>query len=534
MTPSPPTSAIGSRPRGRPQRLPVDITPWEHSTIDGNRRMAWLLAVTRLLSPTTAPGGRRGFIEAMGARGIRLDTSRVSRLEAGEQTPLQRVIAGYEQVSGVPAGSLQSVNALLRRASGLAGSVEKGLGVSSALLDESFERIDRQRADGSDWLRVSRELETRERVYLPPQLWASLTTQLVGELTRATGMAHVRRYEAAASLLHNSTGRRHLTMAIGRFVMDPDAQSVTPALALLQEVNDHPAGELVLRLMGEGNPLLRRGAAGVAGALAARDGFVHDRYDALERHVGSELSRDSPTLRRSDALDLASRLPEASYARILGAVNDTRVRSALTRACTSLELVDRDVSRTTCEGIATFAEAAAGRAAQDPDQMLRRLLREALFHVHRDRRQLAAIVLAASPYARPVAEAAMSASVERNDATAAMSWSLLRRMGHVLDRGEVAERAFAEKRPALHASALITLGLSTGAVPHAMGEHLLRTAHEHSSTRLGHAATFALGMSGHQHLQALANQAGPCQRAALWWTSVGSALHDNAQVNPDR
>ncbi len=526
MSTSPRTAPTSSRPRGRPQRLPVDVTPWEDPDLDSTRRFAWLLAVTRLLSPATVTMGRRQFIEAMARHDIRLDAARVSRLEAGELTSKPRVIAGYEQVSGVLPGSLLSVNALLQRFAHSADSDERRATVSAAQLDRSFDRIDRGDPDGGDWLQVANAVQSTDSVYLPPSVWSSLTTELVSELTRSTGIAHVRRYEAATSLLQNATGRRHLTMAVGRFVMHPDAQSVTPALSLLQEVPDRPAGELVLRLMGEGNQLLRRGAASVAGALAARHGFLDERYDALEGHVAAELSRDSSILRRSDALDLASRLPDASHRRIVGAVNDVRMRAMLTRACTSFELVDREVSRAITEGIATSAEAAAGRAAQDPDQMLRRLVREALFHVHRDRRHLAAVVLAASPYARPVAEAALDAAAERDETTAELAWSLSRRLGHVLDRAEVSDRAFAERRPALHASALVTLGLSLGELPQPMAEHLRRTARTSTGTRVGHAATFALGMAGHPYLTALAAEAGPWQRPAQWWASVGPALHD--------
>jgi hypothetical protein len=521
-----PTRTAVARPRGRPQRLPVEVTPWGSPTFDSARRVAWLLAVTRLLSPTTAPGGRQGFISAMGAHEIRLDASRLSRMESGEQHPAVKVIAGYEAVTGVPTGSLQSVSALLRRGAGLPRNLDRRSTMSTALLDETFERIDAEKATGYDWLQLARELEALDRVYLPPRTWAALSTQLVSELTRSTGIAHIRRYEAAATLLHDPAGRRYLTMGIGRFVMHPEAQSVTPALSLLQETADHPAGDLVLRLMGDESPLLRRGASGVAGALAARNGFPDGREETLERHVRAELIKRGAGARRSDAVDLASRLPEASLARIVASITDSHLRSLVVRVCSTLELVDRDVSRGVCEAIATFAEATCGRAAHDPDQMLRRLLREALFHVHRDRRQLAAVTLAASPYARPVAEAALAATTDRDAATAALLWSLLRRMGHVLTREQVAAAAYEETRPVLHAAALVTLGLATGDVPSRMADHLLATARDRAGTRMGHAATLALGMTGHRHLETLTSQAGPWSGAARWWTSVGPALHD--------
>ena len=159
--------------------------------------------------------------------------------------------------------------------------------------------------------------------------------------------------------------------------------------------------------------------------------------------------------------------------------------------------------------------------------MLRRLVREALFHVHRDRRRLAAIVLAASPYARAIAEASLVVVRDSDEATAGLTSSLLRRLGHVLARAEVSEMALSEGRKSLRASAFVTVGLSRGTLPEQMADHLCQTARTSSGTRLGHAATFALGMSGHPHLKAMAAQKGPSQSAARWWTSVGPALHDD-------
>ena len=364
-------------------------------------------------------------------------------------------------------------------------------------------------------------------MYLLPSTWATLTDQLVTELTRSTGIAHVRRYEAAATLLADPTGRRQLAMSVGRFVMHPDVQSVAPALSLLQEMSDHPAGDLVLRLMHDGNPLLGRGAAGVAGPLLAQGAFPERGHPALERHVRLELRRPGYGLRRMDALDLASRLPQTSYARIVESIGDSRSRAWVARACVSHELVEADVSRATCESVASFAESVLGRSAHDPDQMLRRLLREALFHTHRDRRQLAAITLAASPHARPIAESLLRLTRDNDSVTSTMSWSLLRRLGHVMEREQVATLALDERSKALRPSALVVLGLSRGEVPSSMAEHLLRAATQSEDSRLGHAATFALGMAGHPLLETLANTPGPQMRSALWWSTVGPALYDD-------
>lgn len=520
------TSPTMSRPRGRPQRLPVDPTSWQSADLACSQRIAWLLAVTRLLSPASRSGGRSGFISAMAEVGLRLDSSRVSRLETGDHYASAAVIAGYERVTGTPEGAIQAVAAVVRRVAGGAEHAENRSELSDDELDTIFDRLECGRADGGDWLRLSWDLQHREHVYLPPSTWSLIAAQMMGELTRSTGLAHVRRHEAATTLLQHPTGRRHLSLGLGRFVMHPNVQSVAPALSLLKEAPEDSAADLVLRMLSGPSPLLRRGAAGVVGSLAANHSFLADREPALEHHLMGELQRPNLVLRRPDALDLASRLSDASYRRVIRSLPDPGVRVLIARVCGSYELVERDVSRATVEGIATYAEAAAGRAAHDPDQMLRRLIREALFHVHRSRRRLAAIVLASSPYARPVADATLRVACDGDEVTAGLAYSLLRRLGHVLDRAEVAECAEAETRPDLKAAALLTMGLSRGDLPESMAAQLASLATTSHGTRLGHAATYALGMAGHESLTDLADAPGPAREAAAWWAQAGGAIHD--------
>ncbi len=515
-----------SRPRGRPQRLAVDATPWEERSWDATRRTAWLLAVARLLGPRTATMSRAAFIRDMAEQGVTLDSSRVSRLEAGEYPIRSSVIDGYERVIGVPSGSLQSVNALLRRAGGLPRDVERHAPENTSLVDRAADRIEHQVAHGNDWLTLTRGLESHEHYYLMPRTWRELTDQLVGELTRSTGAAFHRRYEAALTLQDDPVGRRQLAMSVGRFVMHPDVQSVDPAMSLLQQRSDPATGDLVLRLMQDDNQLRRRGAARVAGAIAAGQGIGALHATTVEHYLIRELSASGRRRQRIHAVDLTSRLPPESYSRVLDAIADLQTRSWVARSCATLELIDADTSRNVVETIASGAEHATGRFADDPDRMLRRLLREALFHIHRERRQLAAITLAASPYAAGVAQTTLRVTQERDPLVTTMCWPLLRRCGHLLERDQVAAAAIIERSGELVPHAVMLLGFGHGPLPTELADRLLAAAPDDSNPQLAHAALFTLGMAGHAHLSQLSDRPGHCQATAGWWQKLGPALDD--------
>lgn len=232
--------------------------------------------------------------------------------------------------------------------------------------------------------------------------------------------------------------------------------------------------------------------------------------------------------RRTDAIDLMTQLSQEGYERVVGGLGDDRTRRRVTRVRTSLELVPPELGRAISEGIAAYAEAATRRAAHDPDQMLRRLLREALFHAQRERRHSAAMLLSVSPYGPSVAAAVLELTTDADDLVASMCWSLLRRMGQVLDRGQVTRAAARETRTGLRARAFVTLGLTRGPLDLEGADLLLDTALSPATNGLRHASIFALGMAEHDHLDRLtSHDSATCRRAALWWRGIGSSLHDD-------
>jgi hypothetical protein len=524
-----PSATTTHRRRGRPQRLPVDPHPPDSPTIDSTARLAWLLATCRIFSPVTGGVSRTEFVRRMRADGIALDGPRVSRWESGSQPIGHRHLTAYEAAVGQPEGALLAANRMLLRAAGQPLPSETFSGTTVDDLDELFRLVDMKRATGGHWLKLAGDLGFYERVYLHAATWTTVCNQLIDELSRSSGVAFLRRYEAAVALLGHPQSRRHITRSVGRFVMHPDVQNVAPALGLLREVADESASELVLRLMGGESGLLRRGAVSVAGALAAQGAFGHKDIRAIERHVGHELRKGGELSRRTDAIELATQLPETGFHRVVAAIKDRETRRRVSQSRATMELVDSGLARIVAEGVSAYAEASTtSRNAPDPDQMLRRLVREGLFHVQRERRHLAAVMLGLSPYGRAVAKTVLKLTRESDDQVASMSWSLLRRMGHVVERDEVAEFACSEKRPALRARGFVTTGLSRGELNDDAADLLLEEARTSKAPSLQHAALFALGMSDHSHLSELCeDEPEESRRGALWWRRIGSSLHDD-------
>ena len=157
--------------------------------------------------------------------------------------------------------------------------------------------------------------------------------------------------------------------------------------------------------------------------------------------------------------------------------------------------------------------------------MLRRLLREALFHSHKPRRHHAALLIAASPYAPAAARHLLQLACDTNDLLAARAWTVLMRVGNHSLRDQVVRRAVVDERPSVRSRALVNAGLDG---------HLTEEQCSTIATRYGegkaieqHATLFALGMAGAPELTSLADSDDPetC-RAAKWWIAQGKAIHD--------
>ena len=356
---------------------------------------------------------------------------------------------------------------------------------------------------------------------------------MIEQLARAAGAAYTRRFEALRTLVRHPGAQRHVVKAIGRFVTDPAAQVVMHPLTLLQEVEHWRAGDLTTRLLTTETGMLQQGAAWVTAAKIARRHYDADALKQLEGAVIMLLATNSRGLPDVDVLDVAARLPGEATKRILRALRDTALQPRLELILRTGELLHKDITRHVAGRMAKVVEAATPRPYNiEPDLMLQRLLREALFHGHQERRHQAAVMLTASPYRRGVA-AACANEIRHGDETVALQAAmLLRHVATEAQKAALLAWAQDESRPQIRDAALVTLGrLSQGLGPddEALIFATLRSTPKRPTQR---AAIYALGMGGSPYLKELAESDDEYeQRAAGWWLSAGPAIHESSMID---
>lgn len=521
-----------ARRRGRPQRLPDDPHPLSSGVVGCDQRIAWLVTVSRVLGPDPELSRRDGFIAALREEDIPVDASRVSRWESGLQPLPSRVVATYERVLGLSEGSLVSVAGGLRRSFGTGPTPRENVLSDTEMSESDLNRlIDASEvggATGAQWLQLADHFSRFDRVFLREQDWSALCHRLVTELGSSVGTSYVRRYEAAAAFIRHPNARRHLIMAIGRFVTDPDTQVVAPVLNLLSEVPDPAAAALTLRMLSadSDNVYLRRAASSVAAVKLARGHFDDTALPRLESHVLGALRRGESLDGRLDSFDLAVRLPDSSWDRVTGGLRTRRAHALVEQARVGDELVPPARAASLVSDLAPAIQAATPtHQPQEPDLMLRRLLREALLHSHKPRRHHAALLIAASPYAPAAARRFLDLAADPNDLLAARAWTVLMRIGDGDRRSQVVHLAMTEQRPTIRARALVNVGLGGPLNP----EQSRAIADDYDGSRPleRHSALFALGMAGAPELQRLAAHEDPeTKGAAQWWLGQGPAIHD--------
>jgi hypothetical protein len=474
---------------------------------------------------------RTWFVEALRARDVPADPPRISRWESGAHPAQPHVTAAYEDILGLRPGTISAVTVGLRRTFGTHVPardqvVRDDRGDLEALLDE----VQSGQGSALSWERVAGSLTRHGRVFLRRTEWDDLAHLLVDELGRSVGLGYVGRFEAAVILLRHPSSSGPLSRALGRYVMDPDAQVLGPVLNLLAERGEEHTNELVLRLLGSERVPLRRAAASVAADKLRRGHFDLHLLPVLEEHARLRLHHEDALEGGLDALDLATQLPTAPYTRILESIGDRRVRLQLQRAWTHHELVPRPQAvRVVAEMASRVQAEATGTDRGEPDLMLRRLLREALLHSHKPRRHHAAVLLGASPYGDAVAHACQALTGGSNHFLAARAWTVMMRVGHAGERSELADQALSEGRPALRGRGLVNLGLDPEPVSQDEARAIVAGLQaECEDVAVRHGAMFALGMSGAEELAGLrTHRCEAVRRGSRWWLDTGPAIHDH-------
>lgn len=196
---------------------------------------------------------------------------------------------------------------------------------------------------------------------------------------------------------------------------------------MLQEVEHHRAVDLAMRLLTMETGMLRQGAAWVTAAKIPRGHYDDKSLKQLEAAVIMLLATNSRSLPDVDVLGVAARLPADACKRILLALLDSPIQPRFELLPRTGEILPHDITHHVARRIAEAAEAATPAPYRvEPDMMLPRFVREALFHGHQERRHQAGVLLTVSPCRAGVAKACAHAVDHSDDAVALQAGMLLR------------------------------------------------------------------------------------------------------------
>ncbi len=520
--------------RGRPPQMPDDLTSMLEGYYDPWARTAWLLVTCRSLGRETAYADRSVFVEALRDAGVTVDLSRLSRWESGQHPITFKAMRGYETVLGLPEGALVAAHRQLVRDSDPAGRqpervsfADRSETAPDALILGLIEQAtaSSKPMTGGDWLTLVTELEHFELVLLPTRQWSLLCERLVQELARTTGVDQLRRFEALSTLISHPVGQRHVLHALGAWLTDEHVQVVTPLLALLQQLEDPAASDLVLKLLDADSKALSLGAVQVAATKVARGHFDRVNLARLEQQAIRGLL--VPAYKRgADLLDLLTHLPDESFTRALRTLKDGPLRTRVLTARETKDLAGKDASRRLSREVATQVQMMTPAVyTAEPDQLLQRLVRESLFHVSGNRRRLATYTLGLSPYAPALADCFIQLADPERELLGERAWEAIWALGHGSRREDVVslvdtEHAWTQRR------ALISLARSPQRLS-TQEQERIKVAMRHKNASVRRAALYATGLQAPHHLPSpLETTASPDAPVVTWWRRVGPAIRD--------
>lgn len=521
--------------RGRPQRLPEEASSTLGYDFSPDSRLAWLLATWRLNSGENELHYQQTFAERLRGLDLSVNNTQISRWESGLRRAPWSIVRAYERVLGLPKGQLVSVGLAMDRLRGIP-CVPQPVNVDQAVIDAKLERTLAGSASGGDWFMLAASILGFERVFLPASTWQQLTTRLVNELTRSVGVSRSRRSGAAQLFLEHPLAQPHMSTAIGQMVTDPDAQSLGPSVELIGRMDNPLAARMLLRLTDSDRSALRDAARELVPLQLTRGALDDAAVAAVMEQTLAALRARRRHGAPLEAYDVAASLDDSLFQRLLHAAHETTTAQKLTALRTHGLLVAPSPARSAVRRILAVAQEHP-RVLQplEQDRMLAGLLREALFHVHRERRHLAADVLASSPYASAIGSACLQVAPELQEDLSEHLWRLASCTPPATAPPQVLETALAHPQPTIRILALRVLAQSAGHVDPETADHL-HGATLRSTTQVTQREHLrALAMRAPAHLDRLTGTAGAIdlQRAVGWWKHLGGAIRDSDTEVPE-
>lgn len=525
--------ATATRRPGRVQKIANDETPLNSSKPDIDARIGWLLAMSRLHHRNPEFQDGRRFVTTLADVGFPASRSLLSRWESGEIPISYEGMSAYEAALGLESGRISSLTGYIRAS--LTGVrtrvVRPKLDPTTREFAERFDELIDTAEDGKalarDWQELGWHLSVAPMVHLRAGTWEALAHRLVTELPRSVKVAYRQYSTAAMNMASVLRAQDFMVDAIKTYVSDPDVQVITNPMGMLDRLPTREAARFILDTIANPyNEAVFSVAIWCATTKVANGDFTPDERSELDMLV-LRLWRQNPAKASEDLAQLIANLPEGMRSTLVHAATKAG-RRKLGYVVEHGEEMIAHKARTIAHDL---SEGARARVPQEPfydeDRMLGRLIREALFHRDSERRHLAALLIASSPFGEAVTDELLRVVVDEG----CPGWMRTRSATLVRYLSTDAHRlrmlALID-HPVDDISAPIAQGLGHMS-PTPLADQALRNSLGKEWSLRERAKVYALGMTGSDGLQAIvrSTDAPDWQKsAARWWSAQGPAIRD--------
>jgi hypothetical protein len=388
-------------------------------------RIAWLLRVNRLLGESEEWLRTSTFAAAVrgGSYPGKASESTVSRWETGGARATFHTFCRYEELLGLPAGTLVApVDALYRYAAPPGRSAltltrpepREPSAVPYRRLEELLERAGQDDVmTGADWDELTGLLAVRPMtVLVPSRLWTDVAERLLAEMMVADGVGWMRRSESLHRLMAHPVGQAAAVAACVSAVTAPGNNVFIEPMFVLHASMHPDANRVVLNQLTRPTNARTRYGALLACVRKVRDGHFSPEQLAMVSSAVDDIvtAGEAHAATVALAVDVLRRLPASVRAsasrRLLGLLAADRTLSEvmsagrLAAAASSQVVVNRVVQATV-----------AGAIRESPsftDELLPTLVDEMLFSPVLDTALMSGLLVRSTPYAAGLATALAS------------------------------------------------------------------------------------------------------------------------------
>ena len=349
--------------------------------------------------------------------------STVSRWETGAGRATFHTVRRYEELLGLPNGTLVAPVDYLHRYVAPTGRSAPGLtrpasrdrsAVPYRRMEELLDRAGQSDPmTGADWDELTGHMSVRpDLMLLPSRSWTGLAQRLLAEMMVADGLGWMQRSEALHRLMAHPVGQAAAVAACADAIANPGNNVFIEPMAIL-DASLHPdANRLVLAELTRPTNVRTRYGALLASVRKVRDGhFNSDQMVAVRSAIDDIVTGgDAHMSTVALAVDVLRRLPAP-------------VRAGASRRLHQVLAADRTLSEVMSAGrLATSAssgvvvnrvvQATISDGLREPpgfvDELLPTLVDEMLFSPVLDTSLLASLLVRSSPYAARFAGALAS------------------------------------------------------------------------------------------------------------------------------